>query len=535
MASKAVKKNVNKIRNQLLQISQPGAKLKTMKPKRLRAPRRNVVGPSPSKTISKGRNRGTLGLSSKPSGATSRRMQTISEDEYIGEINGSVGFATTSYPCNPGQASLLPWGNKIATLYEEYDFTQLEFYYKREVSEYATQGTTGKVMLSFDYDASDLAPTTKQQVMDTVPHVDGMPSDPVIRLKIDCSRIRKNSSKYVRPGAQPANTDIKTYDAGNLYVSTYGNQNTTNLGELRVKYTLKLSEPVLEPASVVGGVAHFSGTAGTTANNFATAALQAGATVSLQTITLGTNTVIFPAGIPGNYLLAFSIAGATSASAVGLSSFGNATALSLFTTSATRDNNSSVGSLAGTTTSPAMISCSLSVPTGGATVTYSPGTIVGAGSWDLFIISLPSTVLTVVNPADKVMEDRIAALERMLRNVNVDEKFVEEDFLVCPICDVVKITLPFDGCCSSKCLKHRAFVKAKDNLIHLDEETSFVRVSDNSNIFHGIPISDKDDYIVRLSPVWINVLPIPSTMPNCVDLVCRGRREPSSTTPTTKV
>jgi hypothetical protein len=62
--------------------------------------------------------------------------------------------------------------------------------------------------------------------------------------------MRRNLGKYVRPGAQPANTDIKTYDSGNLFVSTQGQGGTTNCGELHVRYRVRLMKPVLES---VGG------------------------------------------------------------------------------------------------------------------------------------------------------------------------------------------------------------------------------------------------------------------------------------------
>jgi len=218
--------------------------------RRPKARRGRAMPVGPGGSFAKGR--GALGLSGGGSRATSRRTQVIEEDEYIGEVSGSVGFATTAYPLNPGQSGTFPWGNKIAQLYEKYDFEFVEFYYKREVSEYASNGQTGKVILSFDYDASDNAPTSKQQVEDTVPHVDGMPCTPQIRLPIDCACIRNGPARYVRPGAQPASTDIKTYDAGNLYVSTYGCAGTTVVGELRVKYRCRFSEPVLETAGSAG-------------------------------------------------------------------------------------------------------------------------------------------------------------------------------------------------------------------------------------------------------------------------------------------
>jgi hypothetical protein len=52
---------------------------------------------------------------------------------------------------------------------------------------------------------------------------------------------------YVRPGNLPGSSDIKTYDLGNLFVSTIGQaQGVAQMMELRVKYTCKLMIPILE-------------------------------------------------------------------------------------------------------------------------------------------------------------------------------------------------------------------------------------------------------------------------------------------------
>jgi len=124
------------------------------------------------------------------------------------------------------------------------------------VSEYATNGQSGKVMLSFDYDASDAPPSNKQQVLDTIPHADAMPCEPTLSLRINTSEMKSQDGWYVRPGAQPANTDIKTYDCGVLSVSTYGCAATSVIGELRVRYKCTLHVPVLE---AVGGPANQAG------------------------------------------------------------------------------------------------------------------------------------------------------------------------------------------------------------------------------------------------------------------------------------
>jgi hypothetical protein len=371
---------------------------------------------------------GSLSLGST---ATSRFKQTIEEDEYIAEINGSVGFAATAFNINPGQSGTFPWGNKIAQLYERYDFKFLEFYICSEVSAYAAQGQTGVVMMSCDYDASDAAPTTKQQVLDTNPHtVPCLPSvERPIVLRLDCREMRTSDAKYVRPGSQPANTDLKTYDAGILYVSTQGNANTTNIGELHVRYRCELRKPVLESAiNLQGAAQHWSSIVATSANNFASAVLQAGGSPVLAGITLGANSVVFPAGIPGNYFLVCSVAGATSASAAYWS---GGTALNILSQSAVRDAVAVQYSLAGTTTDPAMSIYTITVPVGGATVTWNPSTIVGTGTMDLFIFALPTTLLSAsarLTAEEKlvVMYDRLSALGML------DDGFV-------PLHDVVDV------------------------------------------------------------------------------------------------
>jgi len=241
-ATKVAKAVVNAITH-----SSPGPKKQKKKRNRKRKLGNNLLN-HPGGT-------GRLGLSSINRSST-RLKQMIEEDEYIADINGSVAFATNAFNVNIGQSSTFPWGSKIAALFEKYHFDMLEFYYRREVSEYATNGQSGKVMLSFDYDASDAAPTSKQQVLDTIPHADAMPCEPTVVLRINTNEMKSQDGWYVRSGAQPANTDIKTYDCGILYVSTYGCANTTAIGELRVRYKCTLHVPVLEAS---GGAASSAG------------------------------------------------------------------------------------------------------------------------------------------------------------------------------------------------------------------------------------------------------------------------------------
>jgi len=185
-----------------------------------------------------------------PSGNYPRgtRWCRVEEDEYIADISGSTTFATTAFPVNPGQVGTFPWLSKQAAQWEKYRWEYLEFYYKPEVSAFATQGQSGKIILSMDYDAADAPPSGKQQAEDTDPHTDAMPYEDLLLVLDPRQMFEMADSKYVRPGGLPGSTDIKTYDSGNLSVSTIGNQGTTLLGELHVRYAVIFEVPVLETA-----------------------------------------------------------------------------------------------------------------------------------------------------------------------------------------------------------------------------------------------------------------------------------------------
>jgi len=232
--------------------------------------------------------------------------------EYIGEVvSNSTGFSVlTSYAVNPGQSSTFPWLSKKAILYEKYQFKGLEFVYKPQVSQFASLGTTGKVILSFDYDASDPAPTSKQQMEDTDPSADGMPYQEIC-LKMRPRDLHKNSdAKFVRPGGLPGGSDIKTYDCGILNIAISGIEaNSGTLGELWVRYNCVLTVPVLESTS--SAPSNFSVTslfdnaaALTTTVNYQALLAAANSTTVVNVNGIGVvNTAGSIVPPPGNYIL----------------------------------------------------------------------------------------------------------------------------------------------------------------------------------------------------------------------------------------
>lgn len=220
------------------------------KPKANKKPRKQASNRVPRNQRNSGANQQLSEV--KSNNYTSRRGAkccVIEEDEYIAEIPGSVAFGGQPYSINPGQKSTFPWLSVQAAQWEKYEFEELEFYYKTELNQFSTQAV-GKIMLSADYDASDGGPNTKQQVLDTDPHNDAAPYQ-AFSLKLNPRLLMdgpRGKQKYVRPGILPGSSDIKTYDAGNLFVTTSGQPATTVLGELHVHYRVRFEVPVLEGA-----------------------------------------------------------------------------------------------------------------------------------------------------------------------------------------------------------------------------------------------------------------------------------------------
>lgn len=173
----------------------------------------------------------------------------ITHREYVEDVVAGAGtpspFTTQGLPINPGQRGTFQWLSRIAANYESYAFESLSFCYETEAS--TTLG--GTLMLAIDYDAADPAPTSKQQAM---AYRSSTRTAPWAGCRHRSLRedLAKNKSNFVRIGAQPPNTDIKTYDIGNLFVISQGvSTSGATLGELYVEYTVKLMTPVFESQS----------------------------------------------------------------------------------------------------------------------------------------------------------------------------------------------------------------------------------------------------------------------------------------------
>jgi len=236
--------------------------------------------------------------------------KTVTKDEYIGDVAGTVAFTTTQFAVNPGQAATFPWLAIEAKQWEKYEFEKLEFYLKPEVTQYTNNANSGKVILSFDSDASDPPPLNKQEAEDVMPMADGM-SYQTVNLNIPKFILQSHhDSFYVRPGNLPGGSDIKTYDLGNLFVSTIGQGGPVpNMMELRVRYTCRLMIPILENTAAApqnNQVTYLVDSSAALTTNVAYQPLLASANSTSRPVTNGLNVVNTAGSIvppPGNYML----------------------------------------------------------------------------------------------------------------------------------------------------------------------------------------------------------------------------------------
>lgn len=166
--------------------------------------------------------------------------------EFIRDIAGSIPFAVTSSPVNPGQPATFPWLSQVAPLYESYLFEKLEFQFQNTCG----SDTSGLAMLAIDYDASDPAPSDKIQMASYQGYArDASWKD--FSHHSSLANLRKQKSYYVRSQALSANQDIKLYDVGNLFSAVVGTSADVPLvGELYVKYKVRLMTPQLGNVAV---------------------------------------------------------------------------------------------------------------------------------------------------------------------------------------------------------------------------------------------------------------------------------------------
>lgn len=169
----------------------------------------------------------------------------VQHREFISDVLGAVNFTVSSRPINPGLVTTFPWLALIAANFEKYKFRKLHFVYESSVATTAA----GVVLSAIDTDAADPPPISKQAMMSYecsersnvwMTHTTRMPiQQPML---------------YVRTGPVPAGSDVKTYDAGNVFVASQGAASAAAIGELYVEYDVDLYVPQLTANPIVSSL-----------------------------------------------------------------------------------------------------------------------------------------------------------------------------------------------------------------------------------------------------------------------------------------
>jgi hypothetical protein len=232
----------------------------------------------------------------------------VKHREYFTDVTAGAGtptaFDVESYAINPGQSDLFPWLSKIAANYESYRFNSLKFIYSTE----APTSYAGTLILAVDYDATDSDPIDKQQALAYRSSVRSAPWNGCEHRSLP-EDLHKAKSNFIRPGAQPNGTDLKTYDIGNLFVISQGvSVANAVLGEMYVEYEVELMTPVYESTTsfaAAGGQILNNGTL-TLANPFGDGLVHA--TPNTVGFNMGGDSKLFISE-RGQYLMVVSIVG----------------------------------------------------------------------------------------------------------------------------------------------------------------------------------------------------------------------------------
>jgi len=312
-----------------------------------------------------------------------RESSRIIHRELVGSIVGSTLFATPfAFALNPGLSASFPWLSTQAQAWELYRFNKLEYkYFTRTAST-----TPGSVLLIPDYDAADAAPNTEVIASSYEDVTEDAP------WKDQCCTLRPSSmhpigpKKFVRTAGLAANLDVKTYDAGTLFVGTIDGT-AVNWGKLWVEYDITLYTPQLQPQGTLQNAQHYAAAANlvpTSANMLGSAAGVISPSSTSNIVVVAGEVITFQQA--GLFLVNYNVLTATTATqtvapAVGA---GNV-AVTTFGCFALGFNE------AGSATAQMMQSAVVRAVIGG-TITFN-NTIVGGTNAELLITQLPPTLV----------------------------------------------------------------------------------------------------------------------------------------------
>jgi hypothetical protein len=305
----------------------------------------------------------------------------IVHKELIANISGTVAYTVPlTVPLQPGLPTFLKWLATQAVGWETYKWNKLEFH------SFTRTGSNipGSIALVPDYDAADAAPTDELSASSYKDMAEDVPWKDIC-CKLPHDRLHPLGKQlFIRQGA--VSGDIKTFDAGNLFVTTVDAGAAVPWSKLWAYYDVTFYTPQLPPGGVVAlsNVLHETGSGQTTAVAFATPAIGTNSNAGIAT--LAPSAITF--NVPGRFLVTYaSIATSTTQTGVPAVSASGSLVTSYYAGNAYGGGTSGtdVGGGGSTTSIQNIVLNAVS----GTTLTFN-NTVVAGGVWDLTIVGMSS-------------------------------------------------------------------------------------------------------------------------------------------------
>jgi len=240
----------------------------------------------------------------------------VQHREFIGLVQGSVAFMTTAYRIQPGLVgtnALFPWGSSVAKSFEQYILHSCILEYVSTSTDFSAATGIGSVIMSTVYDAQAPLLTSQAEVDNHEFTTTRKPSLSFIH-PIECATDSQPVSvRYVQTSNTVSTStdpnDRRFDDVGIFQISTVGMPvDNAAIGELWCVYDISFLKPELPivaegtsfaAVTTVGDVSPSGSLIFGSPNYHHSNSIA----INLNSASDGTNTITFPTGYPGYFLL----------------------------------------------------------------------------------------------------------------------------------------------------------------------------------------------------------------------------------------
>lgn len=197
---------------------------------------------------------------SPPSFGSNRTI--VRHREFIGNIQGSMGFEINTWNVNPGDESTFPWLSTLAQNYEKYRPIGVIFEFKSTSANAlnSTNTALGTVMMAPRYNAVvSSVPGSKMEMLQIENCVSVCPAESAM-CGIECAKnYNPLGVLYIRNGSTNISNNEQMFDFADFYLATEGMQAVATIGELWVTYEIELLTPILNGGQVGNQINWFEG------------------------------------------------------------------------------------------------------------------------------------------------------------------------------------------------------------------------------------------------------------------------------------